>query len=173
MIKGNRGEELIKCPCCDKMIPTINMELSYRLPDTIANLDEGDREEQCQYNEDYVVCKGTYFYVRCIIALPLHDFGRDYGLGAWAQISPDSFNHILALRDQQDQSSEPPMRGLLANNIHLSTHCYNSEIEIRLTNSTSVPMIIIKDPQCSLYNEQQCGISIHRAIEYTELCPKN
>jgi len=162
--------ELIKCPCCDKMVPANDMELSYRMPDAIACMNQEDIDEQCKYTNDYVVCNDEYFYIRCIISLPVKDSGRDYAIGAWAQVSSNSFNRIWELWDESDQSNEPRMGGLLANNIHLNTNSEDSEVEVQLTGATSRPLISIKDPKCSLYKEQQCGITIHRASEYSDLC---
>ncbi|WCE28468.1 DUF2199 domain-containing protein [Vibrio sp. SCSIO 43137] len=163
-------QELIKCPCCDKMVPADGLELSYKLPDAIASMSQEDIDEHCKYTNDYVICNDEYFYIRCTIPLPVHDLGKDYAIGAWAQVSENSFGRIWQLWDDPAQSNEAPVRGLLANNIHLNSNSENSEIEIQLTGPTTRPMITIKDPECSLYKEQQSGITIHRAAEYSDLC---
>jgi len=170
MVKEVMTQELVKCPCCDKIVPADDMELSYRLPDAIACMSEDEIEEQCKYTNDYVVCNDEYFYIRCIISLPVQSSSRDYGIGAWAQVSPNSFNRIWELWSEDDQSSEPPIHGLLANDVHLNTNSEDSKIEVQLTGAKSRPMITIKDPECSLYIEQKNGITIHRASEYSDLC---
>jgi len=169
-IKEAMTQELIKCPCCDKMVPADGLELSYKLPDAIASMSQEDIDEHCKYTNDYVICNDEYFYIRCTIPLPVHDLGKDYAIGAWAQVSENSFGRIWQLWDDPAQSNEVPIRGLLANNIHLNSNSENSEIEIQLTGPTTRPKITIKDPECSLYKEQQCGITIHRAAEYSDLC---
>lgn len=163
-------QELIKCSCCDEMVPADDMELTYRLPDAIACMSQEDIDETCKCTSDYVICEERYFYVRCVIVLPIKESARDYAIGAWAQVSPKSFNRIWDLWDEDDQSQEPPMRGLLANSVHLNQNAEDAEIEVQLTGASSRPKIVIKDPECTLYAEQSYGISMHRAREYSELC---
>lgn len=164
------SQELVKCPCCEKMVPANDVELTYRKPDAIASMSEEDIESQCIYTNDYYVCDDEYFYIRCILPLPVHDTGREYCIGVWAQVSPNSFNRIWELWDDVEQSNEPPIPGLLANDVHLNTGVENSEIEVQLTGPTSRPIITVKDEGCSLYQEQQSGITIHRSSEYSDLC---
>ena len=164
------SEELVKCPCCEKMVPANDVELTYRLPDDIARMDKNERESTCKYNDDYVVCKGEYFYLRCVLPLPVHDTDRTYCLGVWVQISPNSFNKVWDLWDCEQQENEPPMRGLLANNVHLNTGSENAEVMVQLTGPTTRPVVSVRDESCSLYLEQKNGITIHRASEYSDIC---
>jgi hypothetical protein len=61
-------------------------------------------------------------------------------------------------------------KSLLASDGHLNTTFENSKIEVQLMGAKSRPTITIKDSDCSLYKEQQSGITIHRASEYLDLC---
>lgn len=164
------SQELVKCPCCDKMVPANDVELAYRFPDAIACMSEEDIESSCRYTNDYVVCDDEYYYLRCTLSLPVHDTGRDYCLGVWAQISPNSFDRVRELWDEEEQANEHAMKGLLANSVHLNTGVEDTEITVQLTGPTSRPTVTIQDQSCSLYQEQQCGITIHRASEYSDLC---
>lgn len=166
------SRELIKCPCCEKMVPANDVELVYRKPDAIASMNEDEIDDSCKYTDDYFVFDDKYFYLRCVIPLPVHDTGREYSIGAWAQVSEKGFQKVWDLWDEDDQSSEPPIKGLLANNIHLNGDNINSEVLVQLTGAKSRPVIRIKDENISLYNEQVCGITIHRASEYSDLCRK-
>jgi len=161
--------ELVKCPCCDKMVPAYDMELSYRLPDAIASMDTDEIKKKCQSSKDYVVCEDEYYYLRCILPLPVQDTGKDYSIGVWAQVSEKSFIRIWELWEDPDQVNELPFNGLLANSVHLNTHVEDIEIEVTLTGVKSRPSVKIKDAESSLYKEQQNGITVHRASEYTDL----
>ena len=163
-------EELIKCPCCDKMVPANSMELTCIKPDAIASMDEDEIEETCKYNDDIYICEEKYFYVRCVLPLPVHDKGENYNLGVWAQVSENSYNHIYEMWDIKDQTNEKPLKGLLANDVPLTVGSEDAEISVQLIGSTSRPVITVTDKNCSLYQEQTCGITIHRANEYSELC---
>ena len=163
-------QKLVKCPCCEKLVPAEDMELSYRKPDAVACMDQEDIDAQCKYTDDYYACEEKYFYIRGILPLPVLEAGRNYHLGVWVQVSSNSFNKIWDLWDDKNQSNEPPIRALLANDIHLHENTQNIEVEIQLTGPTSRPNVIVKDHESSLYKEQQHGIAIHRASEYSDLC---
>ncbi|WP_417357994.1 DUF2199 domain-containing protein [Gallaecimonas pentaromativorans] len=164
------SQELVKCPCCDKMVPANDMELTYRKPDPIASMDADEIEERCKYSSDYYVCDDEYFYIRAILPLPVKDSGREYCLGVWVQVSEKSFNKIWDLWDDPEQDKAPPFKGGLANNVHLNSESINSEIELQLIGPTSRPRVSLVDTKSTIYMEQQCGITVHRASEYSDLC---
>jgi hypothetical protein len=151
------------------MVPENHVELVYRLPDAIACMDEDEIESSCKYTNDYVVCDDEYFYLRCTLPLPVNDTDEDYSIGVWAQISSNSFNKVWELWSDENQINEPPIAGLLANCVHLNTGVEDAEITVQLTGPKTRPVITIQDINCSLYNEQQSGITIHRASEYSDL----
>ena len=163
-------EELVKCPCCDKMVPANSIELTFRKPDYIAAMDDEDIEEKCNYNDDIFIYENESFYVRCILPLPVHDKGDSYCLGVWAKVSENDFQHIYDLWDEKDQTNEEPIDGLLANEVPLTTGSINSEITIQLIGDKSRPVVTVTNQDCSLYQEQTCGITIHRENEYSDIC---
>jgi len=57
------ARKLVKCPCCERMVPSYDMELSYRLPDAIASMGADEIDEKCVYSEDYLVCEDEYYYL--------------------------------------------------------------------------------------------------------------
>jgi hypothetical protein len=164
------SQELVKCPCCDKLVSISDLELSYRKPDPIATMDESEIYSRCRYSSDYFVCDDEYFYIRAVLPIPVHDTGRDYCIGVWVQVSQKSFSRIWDLWDDPEQSREPPFRGGLANDVHLNTESINSEVKLQLTGPTSRPVAYLVDSKSTLYAEQRCGITIHRASEYSDLC---
>ena len=163
-------QDQIKCPCCGELVPAARIELAYKLPDDIASMDAEERDAQCKYSDDYVVCNDEYFYVRCVIPLPVVDSDINYSIGAWAQVSQNSFTNIWELWSDPDQVKEPPISALLANTIHLNTHTEDIEVQVQLTGPKSRPTILIRDSKSSLYSEQNHGITVHRASEYSDLC---
>lgn len=127
-------------------------------------------ESRCNYTDDYVVCDNESYYLRCLIPLPVQNTERDYSLGVWVQVSPESFRKVWDLWDDEDQSEEPPIKGLLANSVHLNSRTKNAEVTVQLTGPTSRPTVSVQYTDCTLYKEQRNGITIHRASEYSDLC---
>jgi hypothetical protein len=164
------SEELVKCPCCDRMVPANALELTFRKPDDIAIMMDEEIEERCRYNDDIFICDDEYYFVRCILPLPVHDKGDNYCLGVWVQVSENSFTHIYDLWEVEDQTNENPIHGLLANDVPLTTGSKNAEVSVQLVGAQSRPVVTVVDHNCSLHQEQTCGITIHRANEYSEIC---
>ncbi len=164
------SENLIMCPCCGEMVPEADIELSYLKPDDLVGVDQKEIEDSCKFTSDYYACEEEYFYIRGVIPLPIKDSDQIYNIGAWAQVSPGSFNRIWELWEDENQDKEPRIRGILANKVHLNTGVERTEIQVQLTGPTSRPEFYIDDENCSLYLEQISGITIHRASEYSALC---
>jgi len=51
------SEELVKCHCCERMVPANSIELTFRKPDYIASMGEEEIEENCRYNDDIFIYK--------------------------------------------------------------------------------------------------------------------
>lgn len=160
-------EELIKCSCCGKMIPISDLELSFERPDEIANLSSEEKDERCERSGDFYILDDERYFIRCVIPLPVHECENYYAIGAWAEVSQSNYQKIWQLWDDENQCNEDPFSGVLANNIPLTDNSHNCSIAIRLNLKTR-PHIIIADETCSLFQEQECGISIHRANEYSD-----
>jgi len=56
----------------------------------------------------------SIFYIRCVLPPAVHDTGRDYCVGVWAQVSLNGFNRLWDLWDDENQSKEPLLLGILA-----------------------------------------------------------
>ena len=164
------SQELVKCPCCDKMVSANSIELIFRKPDFIASLSESEIKNNCRYSDDVFTYKTDKFYIRCILPIPVHEKDDDYCLGVWVKVTQEDFEHIYNIWEIKDQTNELPIVGLLANDVPLTKNTLNAEIKIQLIGDKSRPIVTITDQSCSLKKEQMCGISIHRANEFSDLC---
>jgi len=151
------------------MVPAPEVELTYGLPDFIASLSEEELAARCRYTEDCYVCDDKYFYIRGVLPLPVFGYDDDYCLGVWVQVSGKGFKKAWELQGGESQADELPLKGLLANKVHLNTLTENAEVTVQLMGATSRPVIRVVDSHCSLFEEQQNGITLHRANEYSNL----
>ncbi len=121
LLQGGKNEssgeqaDLVKCSCCDKMIPASQMELSFNLPDEIASLSIEERERRCEGTNDHQSLDGNRFFVRGLIPLPIIGKKDNYCLGVWAEISKESYATVLELWDEDCRSNESPIHGKLTN----------------------------------------------------------
>lgn len=163
------SEKFVTCSCCGKMVPASNIELSFRRPDDIAALEEPEINERCKFNDDIYVLDGQRFFIRCTLPLPLHESEIHYAIGAWAEIRQTDFAKVWDLWEDENQSNLPAIFGTLANKVPLTIGSINCAIEVNLTSPTTRPEIKVLDESCSLYKEQNFGVTAHRASEYSDL----
>lgn len=148
------------------------MELSFKRPDYIVALTSEEREVRCKESDDVCVVKWERYFVRGVIPLPVEGHDQPYGIGAWVEISESDFRRTMALWSSDDQSSEPPFDGVLANSIPNHSATIGLAVTVALTGPSTRPDIIVADAAHALYEEQQVGITRHRAYEYTSLFAK-
>lgn len=166
------SEEFIECSCCGKMVPAENIELAFRRPDDVAALSIEVLDARCTHTDDICVLDGERFFVRCTIPLPVRMSTEPYAIGAWAEISKPDFGRIHELWDEADQTCEPAISGVLANQIPLTTESLGCRVEVHLVGRATRPWISIADDACSLFQEQKEGVTAHRASEYSDVCRK-
>ncbi len=160
--------EYFKCSDCDELHSIRNIELTFRRPDEIASMSDEDVISRCRNNDDIYILDDERYFVRAVIPLPIIDTGENYCIGAWAELSERDFQITYDRWDDEDQADELPMNAKLSNSIPLNSDTFESEVLFKLTSAQSRPNIILSgnDP---LANEQENGISLHRAAEYSAL----
>lgn len=164
--------KLIKCSCCDKMLPANQMELTFGLPDEIFALPELEREERTEGSSDLYVLDGNRFFVRGLLPLPIEG-QNDYCLGAWAEVSEEDFDKIEELWDVDIRADEPRIKASLSNYMPYTLSSGQTELEIQLQNNNSRPFFYVTTPNSTLFKEQTAGITAHRAFEYTTYINKD
>ena len=162
--------QLIKCTCCDKMIPVSNAELTFMRPDVIAALSSEEREARCtQEWEDGYTFDEERFFVRALIPFPVDSAEDDYCLGAWVEINKADYLSIVEDWDNDIASPSKVVNGTLANQIPYSKNSVDCSVKLVATDNNSRPILTILDESCSLFAEQKNGISRHRSAEFTNV----
>jgi hypothetical protein len=158
-----------KCSDCGEMHPISDIELTFRRPDDIAALPIEEIEERCQFNDDIYILDKKRYFVRGLIPLPVRDRFEPYSIGAWAEVSLESFQRIYDLWESDTQTAEPPFKGILANLVPGANNSLGSTLELQLTGPTTRPKFLITELGTELAKQQSHGISEHKAHEYTKL----
>jgi hypothetical protein len=165
------NDELVACSCCGKLVPATDTELAFRRPDVIAALTEVERSSRCKEDDDLCVLDGEKFFVRGTIPLNVHAQADTYAIGAWAEVALTDFQKILELWSDENQVLTPAFRGTLANQIPATLHSFGCALEIKLAGPTTRPHLFVTEETCTIFAEQQQGIPLHRAGEYTAQIP--
>lgn len=158
----------VECATCGKIHPLDQSELTFKLPDEVFELSQGEREQRCKTSADIVALDGERFFLRGVLPLPVTGRPLPYSLGVWVEVSPEAFSRIYDRWDDEDQDQEPRLPGLLANAVPFHPSTIRLPVAVQLTGPKSRPEFYIDAVEHSLYGEQKQGIDEHRAIEYSD-----
>ena len=167
--------DFIQCSECGETHRIENIELTFKRPEAIAALSEDQRvPERCKESNDLSALWGACddehrYFVRGVMSFSVRGQNRDYSLGVWAEVNKQSFDRVLELWEDENQTNEPPLIGSLANAIPLHEDTLGLPVEVRLTGPTTRPEFFLNKSQHMLYLEQVHGISVHQAAQYTAL----
>jgi hypothetical protein len=157
------------CSQCGEEHSIDDMELTFRRPDVIAEMDAGERERTVQEDDDLCAIKSGQYFVRALLPLPVESRSRDYAIGLWVQVEESTFRRVIELWSEPNQVSEPPFSAWLANTIPTVPNTLGLAVQLHLTGPTTRPRLKIASQGHPLAVEQHQGITAHRANEYSSL----
>jgi hypothetical protein len=157
------------CTDCGREHPRDSLELTFRRPDVISELEMEEREARIQENSELCVLDGTRFFIRAL--LPLRVLGRvqPYNIGLWVEVSQRDFERVYELWGDEEQASEPAFQGKVANDIPIHPSICGLAAFLSLTGPKTRPVLRLAPAEHPLFEEQVRGITEHRAYEYSNL----
>ena len=166
--------QVVICSSCGELHSVEDVEFTLKRPDAIARLSETERAARCKETRDLSALWGEAdqdhrYFVRGILPLRVEERTDTYNLGVWAEVPKASFDKVLELWDDPDQSAEPPFYGFLANEIPFRDGSLGLEMVVQLTGPTSRPSFKITNSAHGLHRDQSEGITPHQAHAYTKL----
>jgi hypothetical protein len=157
----------IACAVCGTEHDEEALELGYRRPDAVIDLDAATRAAGVFENDDLCVIDAKRFFVRATLPLPVNGRGGNYQIGVWVEVASSDFDRIGKLWTDPGQAAEPPMSATLANEVRLHPDSLGQALLLQLTGPKTRPQVFVRDATYSLGAEQRHGISAHRASEYS------
>jgi hypothetical protein len=161
------------CHECGEEHPVEELELIFRRPDVVAELDEEERGRSVQENADLCILEGKQFFIRAILPLAVTGRNRPYNIGIWVAVTQASFERVYELWDEPSQGDEPPFSAVVANEIPTLPTTIGLEAMLCLTGTATRPEVVLCQAGHPLVAEQANGIAPHRAHEYSSLFPRS
>jgi hypothetical protein len=156
----------VRCSVCGEVHPRAEVEMGFRRPDPLLDFGEEERKARCKESDDLGSIDGERFFVRGVLPIPVQGRDLPYSWGVWAEVNKESFDRILALWSDENQASEPPLQGTLANEIPLFEGTLGLPLKIRLTGPTTRPAFHLDESPHPLWTEQRYGVDERRVDEY-------
>lgn len=68
-------------------------------------------------SEDFCVMDGKYFFVRCVLEIPVHGLAQKFGFGCWGTLSRTNFERYVDRFDDAGFQGEGPWGSWLCNQL--------------------------------------------------------
>jgi hypothetical protein len=158
------------CSCCGTQFDTLPLDYVYRAPDQWFQIPESEREQRSKLSSDVCIIDRRDFFVRGCLEIPIIGQDKRFIWGVWVSVSRASFIRIHDLWDEPVVENEPPMPGLLCNDINdLYPTTLDLKILLRLRGDNKRPAIELESTDHPLAVEQRQGIPIERVEEIAAL----
>jgi hypothetical protein len=155
------------CPCCQQQFFRLPLAYAFAEPDAWRAIPAEERSQRGVIGTDSCTFDGRHF-IRGRIVIPVAGTG-DFVWGIWAEVSKEHFARFGSLWDVKVREHEPPMPGILANEIQLYPSALGLKCSIRMQNDRRRPSFVIEADDHPLAVEQRAGITLERVTEIASL----
>jgi hypothetical protein len=161
-----------RCSQCGQEHDIFSIEPRYARPDAFLRIPAEEREQRARCGDDWCRLResdGTdeRFFLRVTLPFKVLGEGRQLHWGVWAEVAQPAYGRVMHLWDDPRQAEEPPLPGVLANQLPdypLTTGLPGS---IHLIGPTKAPEFWLgPEVRHVLATEQRNGVYAERALEW-------
>jgi hypothetical protein len=136
-------------------------DLGADYPDPYLAVPEDERSARAEYTPDRCIVRdedGEHYFIRGVIAIPLHGRNDVFGIGAWVSQSRVNFERYAAAAKME------PTFGWLVNRLgHYAESTFLLKTRVHFREDGSRPLIELEPTEHPLAIEQRHGITLERA----------
>lgn len=116
--------------------------------------------------EDFCISDGEYFYVRCVLELPIvGTVGQRFGFGIWSSLSKENFGRYVETFNDGKQAHLGPWYGWFSNRLKGYPDTLNLKCHVFPQDGGNRPLIELEPTDHPLATEQRTGITFDRILE--------
>ena len=147
------------CSVCGAFHAERMLDIRFGLPDSIHNLNDGDRERRAWIADDFAVLDDSRFYVRGLLEIPIPELEARFGYGVWLEVEQADFAEVLEHWQDPEQSAFAPTPGLLANEVAPYVATNGLPARLQPISADLLPTVELMDSTHPLALDQRRGIS--------------
>jgi hypothetical protein len=158
------------CPCCGMRHAGL-FDLASGKPEFWRGSEEKRPNSEVRTSdniltEDFCVLAGEFFFVRCVLQLPVVGASDVYfGFGVWATLSKKNFDIYLDTFDSGHQGGLGPWFGWFSNRLKGYPDTLNLKCHVAPREGRNRPYIELEPTPHPLAIEQREGITFDRLLE--------
>jgi len=120
-------------------------------------------------SEDFCVLGGQYFFVRCVLLIPVHGMDEDFGFGCWGTLKRENFELYLDHFDAGTFPPEAPFFSWLCNSLRPFALSEPLACAMHPRAERQRPHLQVTAPEHPLAVAQRDGISPEEVLRYYEV----
>ena len=163
---------MIRCSQCGEEHDIFSIEPRYSRPDAYLLVPVDERPHRTRCGDDWCRLRDAAgqherFFLRVTLPVDILGEHRKIHWGVWAEVSQPVYQRVMDLWDEAGQAGEPPLAGLLANELpdYPSTLGLPGSIHL-LGPSTAPEFRFPGELDHPLAREQRRGVYPERALEW-------
>lgn len=151
----------LRCPTCGEEYEPAEGEVGCAWPQDYFALSAAERARRGRGTSD--LCRlDDRCFIRGVILLPVIGEQRDFGWGVWAEVRESAFERYAAIYEAEDQGSEPPFLGTLANRLPDYPETIGLPLAVQLVSAENRPHFRVLARSHPLAQDQERGIAPER-----------
>lgn len=167
---GMDGGEIVayrfKCSACNEWHDGLP-DMGYDQPDYAANVPKGERSTRVMLTSDLCSVDKEFFFIRCVLPLPIRGTDENFGWGVWSTLSEKNFTRYREHYDE-DMSHWDPMFGYLSNNLPEYPETLSLKLNVQSQKKGSRPKVTLQPTDHPLAVEQRDGIAFEKVLKIVD-----
>ena len=155
------------CTCCGRQetgLPAI----AYGSPDIYFGSSDEDKEQRFSLTSDQCIMDDEFYFVRCVLQIPILGTDETLEWGVWSSLSEQSFDAYQDYYDCDPPDDLPPFFGWLSTALSGYPDTTSLKCDVHLRGDNQRPLIELQENDHPLSIDQRNGISVERALELAE-----
>ena len=152
-----------KCSTCDNWHEGWP-DVVYREPDYTTGISGPEREKRIFLTSDLCVLDDAFFFIRCLLFLPVRGTGEDFAWGIWSSLSKGNFLRYQKAYDE-DMSDWEPMFGYLSNKLPHYPDTLALALSVQTGAQGSRPTVQLEPADHPLIVDQRDGLAFEKLLE--------
>jgi len=152
-----------KCTVCGESHNDLP-DIGFKWPDYYFSIPEDERDGRVASTSDTCVVDDEYFFIRCVLLIPVHDHERDFGLGVWLSQSRQNFETYI---DNFDSADIGPFFGWFSNSLPFyDEDTFSLKAKAHFQGDDQRPLVELDSVDHPLVKDLKEGISLEQAWKY-------
>ncbi|MEM7223561.1 MAG: DUF2199 domain-containing protein [Pseudomonadota bacterium] len=155
------------CGCCGEVHKGLP-DFGFDSPDFYWDVPETERDRRSTLDNNFCSIDGEYFFVRCVLEIPIIGTEDSFGWGVWSSLSETNYKRYQDVFLADQRSGEGPYFGWLSNRLPFYPETLQLSQKVHPQDDNMRPLLELEPTDHPLAVDQREGMPMERAIEFAQ-----